>query len=340
MKWRQVLPGAILVVVTAASAFAQAGPLAALREKATLTDEDRNMVNNWVNQQVTAIVGDQQALSRPAVSALRTGTQGGSDAYREAVATALADAADGRLRNASVQAAARLMSVTSLADHPALVPLLRQALRDDRAAVRFLAARGFVRLREELAADGWQPVLELLVQAGQEEQSPETLEAIYEALDYRTIDAGPEDAVVLQRLLTLLQNRAEQYQEEGTPAEGADHRGIVIVQGLQDALTPQQQTALVNALGRMLQHTVQRYTASPGLRAGVSKDLRQLRRRLEMLIQRAENLLAELPQVAGQDRPNVTAAMQGANPVVEMRPEWNEWAQRIQTATGNNYFVR
>jgi hypothetical protein len=342
MKWQRRFLAVFVTAVVVAVATAQDAGLGGIPEQSTLSDADRQNVRNWVSQRVAAVLGGDAARATPALAELRgqlTSTAA-TDAFKAAVHAALASEAGGQLRQAEARSAAQLLALVAAAPRPQSIPLLTDALRDPRTPVRFLGASGLRRLKASLAQNpGAIPqVMSALVNAGAAEESPAALAAIYEALDLRGLEDGPDAAVIVQNTLQLLEQRAQQYQAMGTPAQGADRHGLVVLDALRDELNPNQRTRLLQVLGRMGMFTVERYSSTPSVRQPTTDELRALRRRLELMIQTIERTLDGVLG-AGEAAPNLTDAMTSPNVAVDLKLEWNKWAQQLQGPTGEEYFL-
>lgn len=326
----------LVLCVTAASG--QQDPLAALQQKATLTDNDRAALEQSLRQKVAATVREQGPAAGDLLRQLRRIPADATDAYREAYIASCIAAIDSAVSKAPEAAAARLLTVLYEFDDVATAEVYLKAVSDQRDPVRLCGAAGLRRLGAKLAAQGVdrvRPMLNALRDAGGEAQSVAVLDTIYRAMDLG--NALPADAKVdLLAIIDLLETRSERYAAGQVRGEGIDGIGLAIVTRRLQRLNDTEKQRLMKATARMLRHTVAHYANDAALRAAETFSLQQVRNRIERFIEQAEQTLVQLG-AGGASPPSITDAMQGEGDAVDMKISMNRWAELLEERTGEDY---
>lgn len=278
-------------------------PLAGLRSKDSLTDDDKKKIHDWLEQRINAIAAGDAAGTASALGELRTGGAGTtSAAYKEFYTATYIELARPAIKKADPGAATRLLTVLShLREAPAYTVFV-EGLKDSQVGVRMAAAIGLRELRPKLAVTGTQyftEALHALRDAGQKETSVATLRAIYQAMNYAEAGVTPPDPKVnVQSLLELLETRAAQCDSNALKAEGADAWGLQAAGALRASLSDDERNRLAAATMRLLRYGVLRYAGGDPPLAKVrdksGKSLVELRNATEQLIEEAEKLLTAL----------------------------------------------
>jgi cell division protein ZapA (FtsZ GTPase activity inhibitor) len=337
------LPRLLLVVLTVLAATAPLAAqdiddgLAALRTRTGLTDDDRATIQAWVRQRSTAIVGNDAASAAVAFAQLRDGFRGNRE-FLDAYVAAGINAAREAIASADLVGAARLVVLLNHFNDLRTLDVLVTALGDSRAAVRAAAATGLATLQPKLTGnpDTFRQAIDALRAAGRREQSAKTLELIYRALDYSSVQVAAERNAAALALLAILQERAQQATTGRLSAYGADYVGVQAVNRLLAVLEPAERNDYTAAVARLLHHAVRRYAGGDNQLCKVddrtgSADNIALRNATELLIRECEQQLVALLKPA--DAPQVTESMQRAectNVVIEM----NRWADVLKGSIG------
>ncbi len=336
----------LTLLATLGAAFAQnppaaADPLAGIRSRSDLTDQDRQAIQSFVSQNVAAIVTGDAAMGSEAVRALRAGYEG-SEAFRRVYAATALEAIQPAIRKAELSPAARLLTVVNAFNVPEAVPLLLEALGDERVGVRAAALTGLVRLRETVAragAETYARVLDALRTVGARETSRDTLRTLYHALDYSGVGGAPDPRRNATALLELLEARARLYAAGDVPAFGADDAGLRLAGVLGKSLDDAERKRLTAAVASMLKFALERYVQGPRKLADVrdthpNRRLIEERDAAERLILTGEERLVAL--LAPSEVPQVASNLRRLE-VINVKNEWRKWVALIQAATGVDF---
>lgn len=320
-------------------------PLDALRNKTGLTDEERAAMRSWVQARITALVSENPGS---AFAELRSATANATREFRAAFAAACIELTRGSYKNASLRAAAQLISlVHSIPDCPldAAIALLQDAIKDDRPGVRMAAATGLRDLRPRIAAAGsatLNAVLNALRDAGKRETSDAVLKIIYQAMNYpEVIPAPPEPRTNALALLEVLESRAALYESGAAQTENADAAGLRAIgqpgpsgaAALFTTLDEAERKRLSVAAGKLLQHAVKRYVHGPQPLIDVrtkarSPQIAEQRDRVELLIEECERNLGEWLQF--KPPPAVFDRIRRGRNATEIVIELNKWADKLK----------
>ncbi len=312
-----------------------ADPLAALRGKATLTDEERGVLKNWLTDKINAIV----AGTGSAASAIREEHAKGSEGFKQALAATTVELVEPAYKSAKLAPAAQLMALVASFGDPAAQKLLLQALADERVGIRTAAAIGLANLRTKLGSAGGQPLtesIEALREAAKKETSGAALKTIYYALNFPAAGATVDAKSLSAAVVDILAARAEQYAGDKPKAEAADAPGLELAGTLQKDLSDADKNRLIVAAATMMHYGVQHYTASlMKINNNAGSALVQLRNDTEALIEQAEARLLSL--MSPQDKPNITDAMKKAGDAAAMKTQLNKWADLLKGPTGKDF---
>lgn len=314
------------------------GSFEALRTRQVLTDEDRQALQAWVSERIQAIVG---GMGGEAASQLRAALDGASPAFRDAFVPVMIDQSRQVIPRAPLAGSAQLVALLRGLDSLNTVDILLASLADERAAVRAAAAAGLEDLRPRIVSEGgglFTRVMEALRDAGRRETSPETLKAIYRAMNYAEgRPAAPDPQLNVAALLDVLSTRSEGYAAGNPTAEGGDVVGLRLAAKLRGRMNEEQRNRYVLALARMLRYTVLRYadelhrvrdrTASPVARAE--------RNNAEILLTEIDSQLTEL--LTPQPAPSIREALKRETRATDMKIELNKWADVLVAATGQRF---
>jgi|GEM_PF-958791 len=338
----------LLIAVLALPLWAQTpeGPLAEIRGKTELTEEDRTAVRQFVTERVDRVVSASGEQAWQAADQLRAAAQG-SDAFRRFYVSTCLEAIAPVVRKAELGPAAQLLTIVNTFETSDALPILLDALRDDRVGVRAAAAVGLRGLRPKLAQAGrdtWQRAVDALKEAGKQERSRDTLKAIYQALNYAELPSSPDPKANSAALLELLETRAAAYAGNNEVAAlGADDTALRVAQALLRSLDENERRRLTVVVATMMRHAIERYTAGGQGRklADVRDDapaaLLAVRNGLERLIMVGEELLTALLQAPKP--PNVSDSMRKVD-TTGMKNQWREWGRLLQTAVGQEFALR
>ncbi|MCA9244271.1 MAG: hypothetical protein KDA32_09970 [Phycisphaerales bacterium] len=328
-----------LLVAWATSFAAAQDPIAGLKNKGALDDNDRATLRQWIERQVTLVLADEPQSASTAVLTLRTEFDG-STGYKEAFATEAARLVNDRLATAKDRPAAQLITFLSTLNAIETHTTLVAAMRDSRAAVRAAAAVGLRTLRAKIAAapgDAVGQTLRALRDAGKSETSPATLKLIYLALNYAGVNADQKGPAVA--LVELLEQRAREYTASGSPrCQNADAEGLKIATMARGQLDDDQKKRLARAAASMLKHSVETYSAEKlNEMRDKTATVAAIDRRndIELLIETAETTLREVLDV--KEGPDITTAMRDGS-AVAMRRQLVDWSeQKLEGALGQRY---
>lgn len=327
----------LLCLVGPAIAQIAEPPLAPLRAKDTLTEEDRKALRTWMSERVNAITSGDVLAGQTAVNQVRQVVEAESTTgFSEAFETVAITAVRGSYRNAELRQAAQLVGLLNLVNATDASAVFVEALQDQRAAVRAAAAAGIRNIRAKLAQAGGDYItrsVNALREAGTRETSTETLRLIYLALDFSDLPAA---SAAKEGFLAVMDARARQYANpESVRGAFADSTAMKVGERYLPRMSDGERQRFARAAARMLRYGVQRYTGADGL-GKLSPDvqssrLRTQRKSIERLITHAEDALVKA--MAPQDPPAVREQMQQAQ-LVNMRIGMNEWAKIVREPLG------
>ncbi len=308
-------------------------PLAAVRAKETLADDDRAAIRAFLAEKTAAVAGKDAAAAQEAMHQLRTASVG-TKGYREAFVSLSADAVRGAYKSAAPLAAARLLTHVVSLESADTLPLLLEALQDERVAVRSTAAIGLRSIRERLAQAGAEfhgRALAALRDAAKKETSREALRLIYQAMNFAALPAPPDAKANTAALLDVLDERAKAYAAGDPKAVGGDDAGLALGGALLKSMSDDDKKRFGIATATLARFAVAQYTAEATkiweARSGPTAELRDA---LERLILEGDRQLAALLVPSGK-APSVSDRMHRADRK-GMRSEWKAWAELVQRA--------
>jgi len=323
-----------------------ADPLTALQQKQTLTDEDTAALRQWIEERLGLMAGNEPVQAQKALAELRT-KYSGTPAFKSTFARICVELIAPAYRGAGNAQAAMMLILLGQLDDPAARPIFIEALKDERVAVRTVAAVGLRALRPRLVAAGGTTVeetLSALAATGAKETSKVTLESIYRAMNFQELPTTPDARLLINSLLTLLEARAAEYEAGRVHAEGAEAVGLRILPSLVSRLEQADRDRLIRILAPMLKYSVTRYVTGDQPLYAVhdrrsSRSLVELRNDTELTIEAAESLLKEL--LNPQQAPAISDKMKtgGEKTPTEVKIEMNKWADLLATPTGKDYHM-
>ncbi len=344
---------ALLLAATAAAQQPAGAPaqdvLNTLRARNVLTEEDRATLRTWLSERISAVNTDNPSGATVAMNELREAPAGGTPAFREACVALLTELTREAYKPARPEAAARLVSLLAALNEPVTYPLLVEALRDGRAAVRTAAAVGLRNLRAKLAVLGGNALSETMAAlraAGQQESSAPALRAIYQALNYADtvppLPNPPDVRANIAALLEILEARASQHAARKVAAETADLTGLRAIEPLLKSLNEEERRRYLAALATMMRYYVIAYTSELYRVKDKFSSPRAIEQRnhAELFIEEAEVQLAALLALAKERTPSITEAMKNIRDDtdrVKMKVEMNKWSDLLQKAIGQGF---
>ena len=346
MKFRQLFLVAVAlhaaVIVPAWSQQPQ-DALSAVRSHTDLTDEDRNQIRAFIAERIAELVGSDAALARDAGQTLRAGYTG-TDAFKQAYAAAYIAACRSAYSKADVAAAARLLAILNTLGVVEAQPVFVEALQDERVGIRAAGALGLKTLRAKLAqagGDTFVSTLNALRDAAKKETARDALRAMYAALNYGELPAGPDLKPVTAALLDILEHRARLYAEPSpVPAFGADDVGLVAAEKLARAMSDDERRRLTAVAATMVRRAIEDYVAADDkvriaeVRDTDRADLVEMRNGLERLVLFGERLLTTL--LTPRKPPAVLEAMRKIDRA-GMKVQWREWVELLKVAVNQDF---
>lgn len=321
------------------------GPLAGLRQRPDLNEEDRTQVRAFVTERLQRIIADD-AGARAAADDLRAAADG-SEGFRRVYAAVCLELIAPAVSKAELVPATRLLTVVNALNTPDAVPLLLESLRDERVGVRAGAAVGLRLLRPRIVQagrDAYQRVLDGLKEAGKRERSRDTLRSIFKALDFAELPAAPDARANAVAVLEILESRVPQYAADPVPAIGADDVGLRLAQTLVRAMNEEDRRRLTTAVAELVRHAIEQYLPGEGGRNLIavrdrqgSSTLTELRDAMERLVFVGEELLAAL--LRPERAPSVSDSMRRLD-TAGMQNQWNQWLPLLQRAVGQDFALR
>lgn len=328
--------GAMMVTLAACAMSAAAqdekglDPLADLRLKDALGDEERGKIGTWVDTQINAVQSGELAGSSAAITAVRESNRG-SAAFREAYAGQVIRAVSAAYKGAKKADAARLITALNSLNEPMTYTVLVEALKSEDISVRYAAAAGLRNLRAKIAVAGgkyFAESLDAIRQAAANEPVRLILATLYDAMNYPEVaPSPPEPKSLVEALLSVLDARAQAYAAGAVKAEGAEVQGLKVASAMRPFMNDADKKRFSAAAGRLLLHAVRRYVTAELGGDGVRLPP-QLRRDTELLVIEAEKGLKETLSPAGGG-PNVTKAMEKVN-FTDMKIEFNKWSDLLK----------
>lgn len=327
----------------------QAGELAAIQTQATISDEARSKLKEWIGKRVDSVVSQSGSAARTAATDLRVefARTGNSPAFKEAYVQIANEVIAPAYKSAQRDPATQLVAVLGAFNEVATSRTLIEALADERPSVRAAAASGLRTLRQKLVAAGGNAVndaIDSLREAGRKETSLVGLQAIYAALNFPEAGAAPDAKKNAMAVLDILETRAEQYASKTVKGGGADAAGLAVMNALKNALTDAERDRLAVIAGRMLLYSVHRYLAEL---IGVSEKthsslLVDERNHTEILIDECERTLKDVLKPQGGEEPNLGKALRDPGKDAKDRPinirnETNKWAKLLATKTNQKF---
>lgn len=337
--------GILVLVVMAAVAsnpvWAQevARPNFALIRKTEFANLDRQNVQRWLDQQIDAVV---DAPSTEAAAKLAQDiffgrdkgkegivpqyqAQDATEGFKTGMAQILCDTFQNRYKllsdNPTDQkrlASIYLLMALNQVGRPMALPCYRLAIQDQASGIRTLAAEGLLKIRAQVPAADWTPLVPMIQKAAVAENNRVALSRLYQLLIVPEGGRG-ENAAVVQ---SVLEARAERFEQTGLLPTTADADAVAWLAGQVKGANAQTKNAAVATIARVLADAVYSYTQS--------KPTEKQKEMLERTIMQVEKSLTELTAVA--KAPNVTAAMlaAGASQADKMGQQLDAW---IGTAT-------
>lgn len=337
----------VLVILTLAGgtvALAQApaaDPLAALKQKADFTDEDRSALRDMITKWMADIVGSDPAAARQAARAMRQAASGG-DAYRQVFASLALPAIGSAVPKCELAPATQLVAIVDVLNVPDARTLFIAALGDERVGVRAAAAVGLRHLRPRLAQggpDAYQASLAALRDAAVKEKSREALRAMYQAMSYAGVTPAPADQKPsIAALLDALEGRARLHKAgEDVPALGAEETAFQIVEAL-GGLTDDDKRRIAAATASVVRYALDMYLSPKhdlmAVKDSDAPERVELRNSIERLVLLGERVLVRVvapakPPAVGEslrklDRPNT-------------RLQWKAWVDLLKPLTNQDF---
>lgn len=317
--------------------------LSGLRGQAAISEQDQAEIRRFVTERVGEIVSNDPRQAQAAAAALRS-AYAGSDAFKRALAANAVPIVSSAYKKAELMPAVLLITLLNTYETIEALPVLLEALRDERVGVRAAAAIGLDRLRPQIAAggvEGYNRVVAALVAAGKQERAAATLRAIYAALDYTTVNPAPGPKANADAILELLESRLPQYRGPELTAGAADDVGLQVAAHLLGAMDEAQRRRLLIVTGSLMKYALERYTSGKPRLAevrnqGGNQQLVALRDGMErLLIVGEESLLEEVLAPTG-GTPDVMGRLRRLE-LVEAKNEWNKWNALLQKSTGQDF---
>lgn len=315
--------------------------LAPFKAKAELTDEDKTQVRAYITTRLATLSGQDEVATQQATNELRAAYEG-TDGFKRAYVAACLELIGTAYKKAELAPAARMLTVVNTFGTAEALPLLLDAVQDERVGVRAAAAIGLRGLREKLAAAGRDVVtraLNGLKEAGKREKSRDTLLTIYGAMDYAALPSQPEAKGNIAALLDLLDERARQYASGDVRAVGADDAGLRTAMSLTKSMDDGERKRLIVVTATLMKYAIEQYTSgerrlSAVRSRGVSRDIIELRNGVERLILVGEELLTAL--LAPEKSPMVAENMRKVK-TADMIVEWQKWVVLLQKAVNQDF---
>ncbi|MEW6252749.1 MAG: hypothetical protein AB1716_19100, partial [Planctomycetota bacterium] len=313
--------------------------LGPLQQKADVTPDDQEMIRGYVVKRVGLIVGEEAGAAQQGADELRKAYDGG-DAFKRAYVAVCLDVFGNAVRKADLAPASRMLAIVNTFNSPDAVPLLIEALQDERVAVQAAGAVGLSALREKLAAAGRDPYVRAvtaLKDAGKRARSREALRCIYTALDCSALANAPDPKANAAAVLEVLDERAKQYAGGELYGAGAEDAGLRVAAALAQHLDDAQRKQLTTVTATLMKRALVEYLHGQLIRVrdktGTPEQI-ELRNGMERLVIEAEKLLTN--QLKPQTGPAVAEAMRKAN-ATEMAKEWKKWVPVLQRETGQDF---
>ncbi len=345
--YARLIVNGLLALVLAVPVAAQLGepegpnPLPELRSRSTIGEEERAQIQEFVAQNLAGLQSGDALRAQAAMEQLRAARQA-SEAFRTAYAEIIINAVRTGYTKADVGGAVRLIVLLNLLDTPNALPVLLEALQDERVGVRAGAAVGLRQLQPAIIQQGPDTcgrVLDALSAAGAKEKSCDTLRAIYEAMNYTGLPNQPDVKRSAVAVLALLRGRGQSLAEGKADAVGADDVGLGIVFGARAALSEDEVEQFERTVATMLKYAIERYATGPRKLAlvtdrGSTRQAREQRDAIERLILVGEDALVTLLEPPAA--PSVSTGMRQAN-TTKMKNEWQRWVGLLQTKLATDY---
>lgn len=321
------------------------GPLAGLRQRPDLGEEERAQVRTFAAERLQRTVADD-AGARAATDELRAAGEG-SDGYRRVYAATCLELIGPAMPKAGLVPATRLLTVVNALNTLDALPLLLESLRDERTGVRAAAAVGLRLLRPRVVQAGrdtYQRVLDGLKEAGKKERSRDTLRSIYKALDYAELPASPDAKANVAAVVEILEARVPQYANDPIPAVGADDVGLRLAQSLLRVLDEGERRRLAGVTAGLMRQALEQYLPGEGSRnlAAVrdqqgQSSLSELRDAMERIVLVGEELLVGL--LRPEKAPSVSDFLRKLD-TAGIQNQWNLWVPLLQNAVGQDFALR
>lgn len=316
---------------------APGGPLAALRTKSDLSDEDRAAVREFLTQRVADLIGQDAATARDASRALRAaakGSEGFRRAYTQESLALLAPA----IAKAELLPATQLLLVLDELDSLEAIPTFIAALSDSRVGVRAAAALAIKNLRPKLTAaggDSLSSAIAAIRDAAKKEPGRDALRVMYEALDF----GRGADRAAAAALADVLDARGKLHADGAdVPAVGADAAGLRIAAEAAGALSDDDKRKAAAAAGAIMRFALNEYLSPPQnlieVRSTDSAERVERRNAIEQVILAGEKSLAAL--LAPGKAPSVYDAIRKLNRP-ETRLQWKEWNELLKRFTNQEF---
>lgn len=302
-SWRlaalSLLLALALLVVPAA---AQQSELAQLKAASSLSPDDVNVIQQWVQQHL------QTLLAAENLAAVIRATRPFTDAYTGATPTFQTGFAEqcttafiAPINNPQVLPTAALMMTKILVNQsqPIAISALAQALSSPHVAARFWAAKGLTKLRRELSA-GTQAnqIIGALEQAAGKETSPVALRQMYAALNLREVSSNMSLAARAGQALVVVLRSQLQRHAGPTIAPGlAEASGLRILGTVTAELDGPTQRQAVEAAAQLLHHATAQATTTS------KEPTPHAKRQASLVVEQAELFLRQVLRNAGHTAP-------------------------------------
>jgi hypothetical protein len=320
--------------------------LGPLKTRAELSEDDRNQVRAYITARISRLIGPDSMAARTATDELRAGFDGtATEGFKKAYAAIGLELLGPGIKKAELVPATRMLAVINNFGALDAVPVLLEALQDERVGVRAGGAVGLRALRPRIGANPelYGRVVGALNAAGKKEKARDTLKSIYAALDYAELPAPPDAKVVAPALLDLLEARAAAYNTTPVPAFGADDAGLRLAKLLVGSYEEADRKRLATAAATMMRYALEQYLGGESKLSAVrdrdgSRELIELRNGAERLVKTGEDVLVAALKPAKP--PTVADALQNVKDKPAIRLQWQAWVALLQPAVSQDFSLR
>jgi len=327
-------------LITAAQAPAPApDPLASIRSKTSITNDDQTQIAQWINDQIQAAMGNDPPNAHGLLTAFRDQQAGASDAFKQALALVASRAfrdlaADSRSAKGSGAIVCAIgMRVLGEMNLPVVAPTAVAALAHPTEAVREQAARCLLTIAPRLDAPSLPDIRNAVRAAARKENGGEALRAMY-ALIVATM--GADEAA--NAILDILGARLDAYKTRDLRGALGDAAAVRLLGDMAGSnptrLSSANQAVAVRRLAELLKLAVLAYLELPTDPKTIPE--KQNQRSLEVLIDATEK---SLTAIAEKQRPGIKGGMIASRMMqggdggrADMLRELNNWIGTGQKA--------